>query len=169
MGFAASTALLKRGGKLVLIFSLLAALLAILQNILSLGIGISFGMDPLVALMSGSIPLTGGHGNAAAFAPIAEQMGANGAIEVAVAAATFGLVAGCVLGGPLGRGLIKNTNLLMPLLKHCVAEKEERPLPTLSYRHTSQAIFLLLIACGLGQTLFSSLKPFSLVSIFLFT
>ncbi|WP_410686422.1 sodium/glutamate symporter [Avibacterium paragallinarum] len=155
MGFAASTALLKRGGKLVLIFSLLAALLAILQNILSLGIGISFGMDPLVALMSGSIPLTGGHGNAAAFAPIAEQMGANGAIEVAVAAATFGLVAGCVLGGPLGRGLIKKHQLAdAPSSNTASQKKEERPLPTLSYRHTSQAIFLLLIACGLGQTLF---------------
>lgn len=155
MGFAASFALLKKGGKLVIIFSILAAILAILQNVLSLGLGVLLDMNPLVALMSGSIPLTGGHGNAAAFAPIAEQMGATGAVEVAVAAATFGLVAGCILGGPLGRYLIQKHHLDP---KENSAEETQQTdhgkLPRISYRRSSQATFLLLLACGIGQTLF---------------
>ncbi|MFC0308866.1 sodium/glutamate symporter [Gallibacterium trehalosifermentans] len=155
MGFAASFALLKKGGKLVIIFSILAAVLAMLQNVLSLGLGVLLDMNPLVALMSGSIPLTGGHGNAAAFAPIAEQMGASGAIEVAVAAATFGLIAGCILGGPLGRGLIKKHRLNEQLVEELSqTEIEKEALPKISYRRSSQAAFLLLLACGIGQTLF---------------
>ncbi|MFR1808772.1 MAG: sodium/glutamate symporter, partial [Pygmaiobacter massiliensis] len=85
-GCAASMALLKKGGKLVVIFSVLAAVLAALQNALALGVGTAMGMNPLVALMAGSTPLTGGHGNAASFGPIAESMGGTGAVEVAVAA-----------------------------------------------------------------------------------
>lgn len=155
MGFAASFALLKKGGKLVIIFSILAAILAILQNVLSLGLGVLLNMDPLIALMSGSIPLTGGHGNAAAFAPIAEQMGANGAIEVAIAAATFGLVAGCILGGPLGRRLIQKHQLSDQIsTEQPINEEDNSKLPRISYRRSSQAAFLLLLACGIGQTLF---------------
>lgn len=155
MGVAASFALLKKGGKLVLIFSILAATLAILQNVLALGVGILLDMNPLTALMAGSIPLTGGHGNAAAFAPLAEQQGAVGAMEVAIAAATFGLVAGCMLGGPLGRGLIKKHHLEHQVENGQVIEREENGiLAKISYRRSSQAAFLLLLACGIGQTLF---------------
>ncbi|MFU2058373.1 sodium/glutamate symporter [Avibacterium volantium] len=155
MGFAASFALLKKGGKLVLIFSALAAVLAILQNVLALGVGTLLDMNPLTALMAGSIPLTGGHGNAAAFAPLAEQQGAVGAMEVAIAAATFGLVAGCMLGGPLGRGLIKKYHLEHQVENGQVIEREDNGiLAKISYRRSSQAAFLLLLACGIGQTLF---------------
>ncbi|OBX05606.1 sodium:glutamate symporter [Gallibacterium genomosp. 3] len=155
MGFSASFTLLRKGGKLVVIFSILAATLAVLQNILSLGLGILLNMNPLIALMSGSIPLTGGHGNAAAFAPIAEQMGANGAIEVAIAAATFGLVAGCILGGPLGRRLIQKHQLNKQRSdKESLNKFDNDKLPRISYRRSSQAAFLLLLACGIGQTLF---------------
>ena len=79
-GMAASLALLKKGGKLVLIFTGLAWLLAILQNALALGVGTAMGMNPLTALMAGSTPLTGGHGNAASFGPIAAEMGGTGAV-----------------------------------------------------------------------------------------
>ena len=102
-GMSASLALLKKGGKLVIIFSVLAALLAVLQNALALGVGTAMGMNPLTALMAGSTPLTGGHGNAASFGPIAAEMGGVGAVEVAVACATFGLISGCLIGGPIYR------------------------------------------------------------------
>ena len=110
-GMAASLALLKKGGKLVLIFTGLAWLLAILQNALALGVGTAMGMNPLTALMAGSTPLTGGHGNAASFGPIAAEMGGTGAVEVAVAAATFGLISGCLIGGPIGRSIIRKKHL----------------------------------------------------------
>lgn len=163
-GCAASLALLKKGGKLVVIFSVLAAVLAVLQNALALGVGTAMGMNPLVALMAGSTPLTGGHGNAASFGPIAEKMGGAGAVEVAIAAATFGLIAGCIMGGPLGRRLIRKNHLensgvgedtssmgaIGLEMDGTVGQKKV----TSTAAVATQAVFMLLLACGLGQTMF---------------
>ena len=152
-GTAASLTLLKRGGKLVLIFSILAAVLAVIQNAVALGLGVAMDMNPLTALMAGSTPLTGGHGNAASFGPIAAEMGGVGAVEVAVAAATFGLISGCIIGGPIGRQLIRKYNLD----KGYVAEKEDNFSGKLSFAFNGEraknAWFILLLACGLGQLL----------------
>ena len=101
-GAAASLSLLKKGGKLVIIFTISAAVLAILQNVLSVGIGVAMGVDPLIALMTGSTPMTGGHGNAAAFAPLAVAQGASAAMEVAIASAFFGMIAGYLLALAFG-------------------------------------------------------------------
>ena len=152
-GMSASLALLKKGGKLVIIFSVLAALLAVLQNALALGVGTAMGMNPLTALMAGSTPLTGGHGNAASFGPIAAEMGGVGAVEVAVACATFGLISGCLIGGPIGRQLIRKNHLD----ENYVEEKEESFTEKLTHvfsgAECEKAWFLLIIACGVGQVL----------------
>ena len=153
-GTAASLALLKKGGKLVVIFSVLAAVLAVIQNAVALGLGVAMGMNPLTALMAGSTPLTGGHGNAASFGPIAAEMGGVGAVEVAVAAATFGLISGCMIGGPIGRQLIRKHNLD----KGYVAESadssfSEKVGHALDGKRSMNAWFMLLVACGLGQLL----------------
>lgn len=156
MGLSASLNLLKRGGKLVLIFSILAAVLAVLQNVLALFVGDAMGMNPLVALMAGSTPLTGGHGNSASFGPVAESMGGVGAVEVAVAAATFGLVAGCIMGGPIGRRLIEKHGLKASdseIVTHTEAVQN-----LVSQKRAHTAFFALLIACGIGQTLFFIFK-----------
>ena len=153
-GTAASLSLLKKGGKLVVIFSGLAAVVAVLQNILALGVGTVLGMNPLTALMAGSTPLTGGHGNAASFGPIAAEMGGIGAVEVAVAAATFGLISGCIIGGPIGHQLIKKHNLEQGYLAQT---REDDFSGSFSFMFQSErstnAWFILLIACGLGQLL----------------
>ena len=153
-GTAASLSLLKKGGKLVVIFSGLAAVVAVLQNILALGVGTMLGMNPLTALMAGSTPLTGGHGNAASFGPIAAEMGGIGAVEVAVAAATFGLISGCIIGGPIGHQLIKKHNLEQG---HLAQTREDDFSGSFSFMFQSErstnAWFILLIACGLGQLL----------------
>lgn len=154
-GTAASLVLLKQGGKLVLIFSILAALLAVLQNALALAVGTAMGMNPLTALMAGSTPLSGGHGNAASFGPIAAEMGGVGAVEVAVAAATFGLISGCIVGGPIGRQLIRKYNLDRG--KALQEEQEtfgEKAASVLYGEESTNAWFILLIACGVGQLLF---------------
>ena len=152
-GMEASLALLKKGGKLVVIFSILAAVLAVLQNALALGVGTAMGMNPLTALMAGSTPLTGGHGNAASFGPIAAEMGGTGAVEVAVAAATFGLISGCLIGGPIGRQLIKKNHLD----ENYVEEKEEtlgeKAAHIFKSSECQNAWFCLIAACGLGQLL----------------
>ena len=152
-GTAASLKLLKKGGKLVLIFSILAAVLAVIQNAAALGLGIAMDMNPLTALMAGSTPLTGGHGNAASFGPIAAEMGGVGALEVAIASATFGLISGSIIGGPIGRQLIRKYNLD----KNDVEETNDSFSEKISFAFSSErsktAWFILLLACGLGQLL----------------
>ncbi|WP_234989711.1 sodium/glutamate symporter [Peptoniphilus asaccharolyticus] len=115
-GTAASMALLKQGGKLVVIFAILAAILSAGQNAVALGVGSLLKVNPLISMMTGSIPMTGGHGNAASFAPIAVEAGQTAAMEVAIAAATFGLIAGSMLGGPFGNFLVKKYHFEDPEL-----------------------------------------------------
>ncbi|MSN95891.1 sodium:glutamate symporter [Campylobacter sp. FMV-PI01] len=156
MGLAASLNLLKYGGKLVFIFAILAAILAVLQNALALFVGSIMDMNPLVALMAGSTPLTGGHGNSASFGPLAESMGGTGALEVAIASATFGLVAGCIMGGPIGRRLIEKNGLKATNVEIATHNKAIQNI--VSTKRAHKAFFMLLIACGIGQTLFYIFK-----------
>jgi len=94
------------------IFLGVAVTLVVLQNVLGVGLATLFGLDPLIGLATGSIPMTGGHGTAASWGPVLENAGAFGADAIAVAAATFGLIAGSMMGGPLGKRLIEKNNLL---------------------------------------------------------
>ncbi len=160
-GAAASMSLLKKGGKLVAIFAVLAALLAFLQNVLAVGLGVVMGINPLIALMTGSTPMTGGHGNAAAFAPLAVAAGAPAALEVALAAATFGLIAGCLVGGPFGNFLVKRFHLEDPALDGLEEQAEEtgKVVGTLvSKANVFNGVFLMMIALGIGQVTFLMLK-----------
>jgi ESS family glutamate:Na+ symporter len=65
------------------------------------------GVDPLIGIAAGSVSMTGGHGTAGGFAKVLEQMGLHGAGTVGMAAATFGLIAGSMLGGPLADLIIR--------------------------------------------------------------
>jgi ESS family glutamate:Na+ symporter len=64
------------------------------------------GVSPLIGLVCGGVSMTGGHGTALGFAGDLERAGLAGASVIGVAAATFGLVAGGLLGAPLGAALI---------------------------------------------------------------
>ena len=112
VGFSASFGLLRKGGLKVFLFLGVAVVLVVLQNILGIGLASLFDLNPLLGMATGSVPMTGGHGTAAAFGPVIEDAGIVGANTVAVAAATFGLVAGGMLGGPVGKRLIEKNNLL---------------------------------------------------------
>ena len=100
IGFAASLALLRRGGPLVFGFLLLALVVAALQNILGAAVAWVLGQPPLMGVLAGSVTLTGGPATGLAFAPLFEQAGVPGAATLAVAAAMAGIVAGGVMGGP---------------------------------------------------------------------
>ena len=165
-GAAASMALLKKGGKLVVIFAILAAVLAACQNALALAVGKFMNIDPLISMMTGSIPMTGGHGNAASFAPIAVEAGAPAAMEVAIAAATFGLISGCIIGGPLGNFIVKRHKLEDPLLdgkeeKAEMAEDESTGI-LMSKNQLIHAVFLMCIAIGIGQIITTLLKNYGI-------
>jgi len=111
VGLGAGASLVRRAGMKVLLFLGAAAALAVLQNLVGVGLALWLGEDPLLGLLCGSVSMTGGHGTAMGFAPELAAAGLSSAAELGLAAATFGLVAGGLLGGPLGGWLIARHRL----------------------------------------------------------
>lgn len=111
IGFTASFALLKKGGRDVLILTIVCAILVTLQDVIGVGLAKVVGLHPLLGLCAGSVPLVGGHGTSAAFGPFFENMGVERASAVAIAMATFGLISGSLMGGPIAHRLISKYNL----------------------------------------------------------
>ncbi len=108
IGLGASLRLLRVGGPQVPLFLALATTLAFLQNAAGVGLSKLLGVHPLLGLISGSITMTGGHGTGAAFGKLIEdQYGFAGGATLAMAAATFGLVSGGLLGGPVATALLR--------------------------------------------------------------
>ncbi|WP_282826676.1 sodium/glutamate symporter [Gulosibacter sediminis] len=114
IGLAGSFAVLKKGGRLLLVYLIACWTLAILQNLIGIGMANVVGVDPMLGIMAGSVSLEGGLGAAAAFGPTAEEMGTTGATAVALASATFGLVAGSLLGGPTAGWLVNRHKIRIP-------------------------------------------------------
>ena len=111
VGFTASFRMLKKGGVQTVVFLALSAVMVILQNVLGAGLASVFGLDPRLGLATGSIPMVGGHGTAGSFGPLLEELGVANASVVAIASATYGLVAGCVIGGPIATAKIRKYKL----------------------------------------------------------
>lgn len=107
VGFGASFGLLKRGGPLVLIFLVISTAFTALQNVLGVIVATALGQPPLLGVLAGSVTLAGGPATGLAFAPLFEAAGVVSAETVAVAAAMAGIVAGGLLGGPIGTWLIE--------------------------------------------------------------
>ncbi len=114
VGFQCDLKELRKGGRPLIVLTALVAVLIIVQNFISLGIAKGLGLNPLVGMAAGSIPMSGGHGTSGGFSPLLEEMGLTGASSITMAAATFGLVAGSLLGGPLGEALIRRHHLAEP-------------------------------------------------------
>ncbi len=107
VGFQSDLKVLKQGGKLLMIMLTLLFVLIAVQNLMPMGITRLMGVDPLIGMAAGSISMTGGHGTAGGFASVLEGMGLHGAGTIGMAAATFGLIAGSMLGGPLAERIIR--------------------------------------------------------------
>ena len=111
VGFLAAFGMLKKGGIGVIKFLILAIVMVVLQDVVG-GYGAKlFGLDGRLGLAMGSIPLVGGHGTSAAYGATLEDMGVASATTVAVASATYGLIAGCVIGGPIASSKIRKLGL----------------------------------------------------------
>ena len=151
VGFQANLKVLKSGGISLLIFLGCVTALIILQNIAAVGFSQVLGVNPLLGMCTGSIPMVGGHGTAGAFGPRLEGLGLEGAKTLCVAAATFGLIGGSLMGGPLGRRLI----LKHDLLKTAVPVEETLPANTQettggAVKSYASAAYQLAIAMGVG-------------------
>ena len=111
VGLAASFKLLAKGGSRVFLFLGVATLFIVIQNAVGVSMSKLLGLDPLLGLMVGSITLSGGHGTGAAWSQtFADNYGLH-TLELSMAAATFGLVMGGIIGGPVAQRLIDKFNL----------------------------------------------------------
>ena len=107
VGFQSDLKVIKQGGKLLIIMLVLLVVIIAMQNIMPLGITRLMGVDPLIGMAAGSISMTGGHGTAGGFASVLEGLGLQGAGTIGMAAATFGLISGSMIGGPLAERIIR--------------------------------------------------------------
>ena len=161
IGFSASFELLKKGGTAVFLFLACAVGLVFIQNIVGVSLAKVTGVHPYIGLAAGSVSMTGGHGTSAAFGPLLEQAGAVGALPAAIAASTWGLVFGCLIGGPLGISLMQRFNIT----SKDVSDFQPAELNTdgSTYRPTENAVMksvlVLAIAVGLGVWLLKYVNP----------
>lgn len=150
IGYTASWKLLKKGGPQVILFLVLSSILVVFQNGLGIVICHLMGINPLIGMACGSIPMVGGNGTAAAWGPILESAGLDAGTTIATAAATFGLVAGALLGGPIGRFLIEKKHLKPGLetKEMKFGDKEEEA--EIDEKRMTAAAYQILLTVGLG-------------------
>jgi len=112
VGLAASYTQLLKGGSKVFLFLAVASLYIIIQNGIGVSLATMLGLEPILGLIAGSITLSGGHGTGAAWSQTFYDMYGMNTLELAMAAATFGLVIGGIIGGPIAQRLITKNNLV---------------------------------------------------------
>lgn len=123
IGLSSDFARLIQGGKPLVLLIMAVTVLIVLQNIVGVGMAVLMKEDPFIGLIAGSITLSGGHGNAGAWGPLLEQKyGITGALELAMACATLGLVIGGLMGGPVARHLIKKVKIPNSIQGHKTVE-----------------------------------------------
>lgn len=165
IGFTASGKLLKKGGVGVVIFLITATVLVVIQDIVGVSMAKMFGEHPLLGLAVGSVPLTGGHGTSGAFGPVLEEFGVTGGLSVSIAAATYGLIAGCLIGGPVAKRLRERYNL-KPSLEdregtvEVLEENEENPV---SEETLFSAVVVIALSMGIGYCIAPFLKKYGIV------
>lgn len=134
IGLSANFAKLKEGGKPLVIFLIAISFFVLVQNGVGMAVAKMVGLDPLMGVIAGSIALIGGLGTAGAWGPIFESKYAvEGALPMGIASATFGMVVGGLMGGPLARYLIKNHQLASPLNSEVRQENKSAPLTDSEY------------------------------------
>lgn len=152
IGLSSRITTLVTGGRVLLIVLVLAVGMLFLQNLTGLGVVSLTQLKPVVGVLGGSIALSGGHGTAIAWAPVlADKYGVNHAMEIGVACATFGLVLGGVIGGPIAKYLITKYKLKSTSHEHLtvgipISNGNER----INVNSVLNTILVLGIAIGIG-------------------
>jgi ESS family glutamate:Na+ symporter len=164
IGLSADFEKLKKGGKPLLVFIFLTGSFIMVQNIFGVSVASLIGLDPSYGLIAGSITLTGGHGTGAAWAEnLTETFQISGAMELAMACATYGLVMGGIIGGPVAKILLKRKNI-QPTKK---LEAHQQPVemfenPTsnrrINVRNMIETLTMLAICLAAGQLIYESLQ-----------
>jgi len=155
VGLAADARMLTKGGIKLLVFLAISGALVVVQNIVGIGAALALDLHPVIGLFGGSITLVGGHGTGAAYAGrLGETMNIQGVMELAMAAATAGLVLGAVLGGPITEYLIKRHKLSGPAeasAEEAAAEKADGD--EVTSRSLINTLFVVLVCLAGGKAL----------------
>ncbi len=155
IGLSSRFSTLIEGGKSLIILLICAIAYLFLQNFVGIGVTSITGLNKVVGLVGGTVSLSGGHGTAIAWATtFIEQYGINNAMEIGIACATFGLVLGGLIGGPIAKFLI-NRNNLQPTSREdlSVGIKHEEKEVVINYFNVLNALLVIGMAVGLGITL----------------
>ncbi|WP_337997506.1 sodium/glutamate symporter [Oleispirillum naphthae] len=156
IGFTVSLKVIKQSGKQGAILSVVAVALLFIQN----GVGVAlcdvFGINKLLGIAMGSISMSGGVGSGAAFGPTLEKLGADGATTIGVAAATFGLLMGSLVGGPVAKRLIDKYGLASDYAHDDESLKEKKASAPFVELTLLNAVLIVLLAAA-GGTLISAL------------
>ena len=166
VGFSASIKLLKKAGLPVLMFLIAAVALAILQNVFGVAMAKFLHINLLIGLATGSLATTGGPGTAGAFGPIIEAVGAGqaeGATMVAMATATYALIAGSIIAGPICKRLINKHNLLNKKNENDLFESTGAKVEMLNAKRILPSGFQVVIAMGVGSLISNFLSSLGMV------
>lgn len=166
VGFSASIKLLKKAGLPVLMFLIAAVALAVLQNVFGVAMAKFLHINLLIGLATGSLATTGGPGTAGAFGPIIEAVGAGqaeGATMVAMATATYALIAGSIIAGPICKRLINKHNLLNKKNENDLFESTGGKVEMLSAKRILPSGFQVVIAMGIGSLISNFLSSLGMV------
>jgi ESS family glutamate:Na+ symporter len=156
IGLAADARLLAKGGIKLVIFLAISVALVVAQNAVGITAALALDLHPVIGLLGGSITLVGGHGTGAAYAGrLGETMNLQGAMELAMACATAGLVIGALLGGPITEYLIKRHRLSGPAAApaEVQASVDESADDEVSSRTLINALFVVLLCLAGGRAL----------------
>lgn len=151
VGFQANLKVLRAGGLSLVIFLACLFVLIVVQNLAAFGLSQVLDISPLIGMCTGSIPMVGGHGTSGAFGPVLEDFGVEGATTFCTAAATFGLIIGSLMGGPVARRLIVKHDLMKNAVSEdatILAEEEQKHHRSVSMY--APAAYQIAIAMGLG-------------------
>lgn len=164
IGLSADFEKLKKGGRPLLIFIMLTGAFIMLQNLFGMSVASLIGLDPSYGLIAGSVTLTGGHGTGAAWAEsLTETFQISGAMELAMACATYGLVMGGIIGGPVAMILLKRNNIFPPKK----VEEQSQPVEMfenpssnrrINVRNMIETLTMLAICLAAGTLLYDYLK-----------
>ena len=148
VGLGASFKLVKLGGKLLIIYWLACGFLALMQNVIGVSLAKVMDIHPLIGVMAGAVSMEGGHGAAAAYGQTIEELGISSAVSIGMAAATCGLVAGGLVGGPVVQYLVRKFNLKPSEEEtESYVEKSQREVTEHSFM---QQVFLIVFCMAIG-------------------
>ncbi|RKZ14131.1 sodium/glutamate symporter [bacterium] len=140
-----------KGGRVLFLFASLAVLFLFLQNVLGVLIARMFGENPNIGILAGSAALQGGHGNIVAWAPIlAKDYGVTGGMEIGMTMATFGLILGGILGGPVAKYLIQKHDLKTSDEDGLTIGKKHGAGLVIDYDSALKALLMVSVSIGMG-------------------